>query len=536
MMRLVLFDLRDHAVTWIGAFAVAVTCGYLGGWAASLRATADLCAGTLQRNMQDAATMVLVFSLVAAVAVLVSAANLTVVAQRRSYALWQLANVGPRRVGVVVLAQLAVVAVVGAVVGTLLSAATFVPLFSLVFGGHGKFSQVAPQVGASSMPAVWLAVAGVFLCGGLKGARGAAKTPPLTALREPEPERRGMTWLRALLFVALAACAWWVSSLMLDDGPDKVLNWSLYIPLLMVAAMVPLAPLAFSAFLSAWTSLLPQKWNAWYLARRTARHGLSSSTSVETPIMVGVGLVAGVFSIVACAAAYAEAQGAADFAGLDFTTTILMLGGPVLLCAVGAAVSVVMTSRSRTRDVARFVAAGRPRFWRRLPARHASMPSLPRLWAWRSWSSRTPWWPTRTACLSSPACPSGKASSSRWWASRSCWWRRSFPPARPSGRKPPPSSPRRSERAPARARACTSRTPACASLRAPQVADGSLDISHPRVREPARPAVLQRARRAAVDKIASIPWGSAASGGFCAEHLQEVPGQRRVNFVTLTEG
>lgn len=29
MMRLVLFDLRDHAVTWIGAFAVAVTCGYL---------------------------------------------------------------------------------------------------------------------------------------------------------------------------------------------------------------------------------------------------------------------------------------------------------------------------------------------------------------------------------------------------------------------------------------------------------------------------------------------------------------------------
>lgn len=335
-----------------------MTCGYLGGWAASLRATADLCAGTLQRNMQDAATMVLVFSLVAAVAVLVSAANLTVVAQRRSYALWQLANVGPRRVGVVVLAQLAVVAVVGAVVGTLLSAATFVPLFSLVFGGHGKFSQVAPQVGASSMPAVWLAVAGVFLCGGLKGARGAAKTPPLTALREPEPERRGMTWLRALLFVALAACAWWVSSLMLDDGPDKVLNWSLYIPLLMVAAMVPLAPLAFSAFLSAWTSLLPQKWNALVpgAAHRSPRPFLQHLG--RDAHHGGRRLVAGVFSIVACAAAYAEAQGAADFAGLDFTTTILMLGGPVLLCAVGAAVSVVMTSRSRTRDVALFVAAG----------------------------------------------------------------------------------------------------------------------------------------------------------------------------------
>ena len=35
MMRLVFSDLRDHAATWIGAFLVAVGCGYIGGWAAS---------------------------------------------------------------------------------------------------------------------------------------------------------------------------------------------------------------------------------------------------------------------------------------------------------------------------------------------------------------------------------------------------------------------------------------------------------------------------------------------------------------------
>ena len=50
------------------------------------------------------------------------------------------------------------------------------------------------------------------------------------------------------------------------------------------------------------------------------------------------------------------------FTGLDWTAAILMLGGPVLLCAIGAAVSVVMTSKSRTRDVALLIAGGaRPR-------------------------------------------------------------------------------------------------------------------------------------------------------------------------------
>ena len=41
MMRLVFSDLRDHAATWIGAFLVAVGCGYIGGWAVSIEASAE---------------------------------------------------------------------------------------------------------------------------------------------------------------------------------------------------------------------------------------------------------------------------------------------------------------------------------------------------------------------------------------------------------------------------------------------------------------------------------------------------------------
>ena len=83
--------------------------------------------------------------------------------------------------------------VLGAIVGTLLEAATFVPLFPMVFGAKEALAQATPHVSFSMMPTVWLAVAGVFFCGGFKGARSAGNTPPLMALRESEPKLRGMT-------------------------------------------------------------------------------------------------------------------------------------------------------------------------------------------------------------------------------------------------------------------------------------------------------------------------------------------------------
>lgn len=359
MIRLVFLDLRDHASTWVGAFIVAVGCGYVGGWVASIQATASYCSEDVGKVLQNAGSMVLVFSLVAAVAVLVSAANLTVSSQRRSYALWQLANVKPRLVSGVVLVQLAVVAVLGAVCGTLLATVTFGPLFPWVFSSRETFSQIIPYVGVSQMPTVWLVVAGVFVCGGLKGARSAGVTPPLTVLREPAPKRMGMTWLRTLLFLGLAACTYWVASLMVDFGPPVAMDWALYVPILVVATFAPIAPVLFSVLLRAWTALVPQAhWNAWYLARHTARYGLSVSTSVETPVMIGFGLVAGIFSVVNVWARFAELNGSAGFTGLDVTTVLLMLGGPVLLCALGAAVSVVMSSRSRTRDLTLLIASG----------------------------------------------------------------------------------------------------------------------------------------------------------------------------------
>ena len=227
MMRLAFSDLRDHAATWIGAFLVAVGCGYIGGWAVSIEASAE----TFD-VLRSVGSVVIAFSSVAAVAVLALTANLTVDTQRRSYALWQLANMKPRLVSAVVLVQLVVVAVLGAICGTWLTTITFPPLFPWVFGARVEYAQAVPRVGAALMPFVWLAVAGTFLCGGLKGARSAGRTSPLAVLRESKPRRAGMTWMRVLLFAGLAIGAWQVAAIMIGSVPGVVMNWSLYLSLI----------------------------------------------------------------------------------------------------------------------------------------------------------------------------------------------------------------------------------------------------------------------------------------------------------------
>ena len=427
MMRLAFSDLRDHAATWIGAFLVAVGCGYIGGWAVSIEASAE----TFD-VLRSVGSVVIAFSSVAAVAVLALTANLTVDTQRRSYALWQLANMKPRLVSAVVLVQLVVVAVLGAICGTLLTTITFPPLFPWVFGARVEYAQAVPRVGAALMPFVWLAVAGTFLCGGLKGARSAGRTSPLAVLRESKPRLAGMTWMRVLLFAGLAIGAWQVAAIMIGSVPGVVMNWSLYLPILTTAGIAAVGPLAFAAILKAWTSVVPQsRWNAWYVARHTARFGLSASTSVETPIMVGFGLVAGIYSVMSIWADYSGQHGM-TFTGLDWTAAILMLGGPVLLCAIGAAVSVVMTSKSRTRDVALLIAGG---------ARPRTLLAAAACWrAWRPWPSptsspRTPW-----ACRCSTGWLSARVWPSRSRASSSSSPRRSCPRSPLSAKNPQPSS------------------------------------------------------------------------------------------------
>ncbi|AEB07007.1 protein of unknown function DUF214 [Coriobacterium glomerans PW2] len=160
---------------------------------------------------------------------------------------------------------------------------------------------------------------------------------------------------------AVAALSCWAASTISGASPTAGMTTALLLPGLLVATLVPAAPMILPALLDSWSRLVPGSWgSAWYLARRSATWSIGMSMSVETPIMVGFGLVAGLFSVIRVLAAHARALGATDTSGfrLDVSTTLLLLGGPVVLCALSAAVSVIMSSRSRTRDVALMTVAG----------------------------------------------------------------------------------------------------------------------------------------------------------------------------------
>lgn len=359
MMRLLIADMRYHVSAWAGAFSVAVLCGCLGGWAVLLRAAADVVPGAAGKVLVAGAESIVMFSAVAAVVVLASVSRATVDVQRRSYALWQLAGMGPARVSAIVAGQVALVGLLGGIVGTLLAAVTLalpVGLLARLDPGLGA-APVSPT--ASALPAVWAGVAGVFFLGGLRGAVAAGRTPALGALRgEGRPGRR-FTVLRAVCFAAAAACAGWLAAFSCSSVDNAMLG-GVFVPVALAVALAAAAPIALPALVRALTAFVPQRFDAWYLARRFAAHGVAADTAIETPIMAASAIVSGFFSFLAAVLEYGRVHGQAVNVP-DIVPIVFMLGGPVLVFVLGAAVGVAVAARSRANGAALLEALGASR-------------------------------------------------------------------------------------------------------------------------------------------------------------------------------
>ncbi len=237
------------------------------------------------------------FSSVAAVAVLALTANLTVDTQRRSYALWQLANMKPR------LVRRGGARAVGSCCGAgrhMRHIADDHNVPSSVPVGIRRASGVraGSSSGGRSVDAFCVARGGGHvLVRRAEGRPQRGEDVPPGCLARVETEARGndVDARPAVCRVGnrrLAGCRHH-DRLRTRGGHELVA----VPPPSTTAGIAAVGPLAFAAILKAWTSVVPQsRWNAWYVARHTARFGLSASTSVETPIMVGFGLVAGIFS------------------------------------------------------------------------------------------------------------------------------------------------------------------------------------------------------------------------------------------------
>ena len=49
MLKLIFSDLKTNKATWLGAFFVAITCGYIGGWVISILGTAQFYVGAVYK-------------------------------------------------------------------------------------------------------------------------------------------------------------------------------------------------------------------------------------------------------------------------------------------------------------------------------------------------------------------------------------------------------------------------------------------------------------------------------------------------------
>lgn len=361
MIRLVLSDLAGHARVWLGTLAVTIAAGFVAAIAAGLIETGVFHGGRVQEGLGSTSSAVILFTAVTALVVLSSTANLTVALQQRSYALWQLVGIRPAFVGLVVLAQLGIVGILGALIGCLIAMPVFGPLFTWVFRTWEGMQGIGLHLGVVSVLVVTAAIAAIVLIGGLRGARRASRVPPIEALRDPEPPRIKMGWLRLLLTAGALAGTIGLASSLNGASFSQVSGQSVLLTPLIAAALAAAGPIVFPLTLRAWTSLLPARASAsWFLARNSTRYRLSQSSAAIGPLMVAIALAGGLYTTGATLnSAYAAQTGSnEEYGDLAPEGVVLLLGGPLLLSAVTAAATVFMSGHDREREFALVQAAG----------------------------------------------------------------------------------------------------------------------------------------------------------------------------------
>lgn len=200
-----------------------------------------------------------------------------------------------------------------------------------------------------------------MLLGGLRSARHAGRTPPIEALRDPEPPQIKMGWLRIVLSIAVIGGHLGLALNLDGDASMSALSGQAILLTPLIAALFAAAgPLLFPAVLRIWTALLPAGVSAtWFLTRNSARHRLSRSNATIAPLMIAIALTGGLYTTGATLAA-AQAVRTGSDAGFILASegVVILLGGPLLLAGVAAAATVFMYGHAREREFALVRAVG----------------------------------------------------------------------------------------------------------------------------------------------------------------------------------
>lgn len=360
MIRLVLAELRFGWASWVGVIFVSAITALACGIAISMLESGINAGGKYLQGFSGGTAAILMFSAPAGIAVVAAITRLAVDLGRPGYARWQLAGVGPAQTALVVRVQIVAASLLGAVVG--FGATTFLAEFAIHAAfqeGSGGYAEI-PVITGPLTAIVAIPAPVVFaLLGGLRAARAAGLTSPLAALREPETQAKRMRWWRWLILAAaVAGAVAFFSSLFGSSTRSAVFNQGPLVPLIVTIVLIVAGPVLYPWVLRGWTALIPaQASTAWYLARHQARYHLSRSTASITPLFTGAALLGGLFTMAATFDVSSRAAGERGVT-LGLWQVLLLLGGPVLLAAVGAAVVIFMSNRTQGFEQALLRASG----------------------------------------------------------------------------------------------------------------------------------------------------------------------------------
>ena len=362
MIRLALSELRDGWRSWVGMFFMIIVASTIMGACATLgstwlaRQTGNAISTGVDDVLAQLTTMVSGFSGVTAIIVLSSVAAIAVQGDRRRYARWQLIGITPAEVSGVVVLQLVILAFLGALIGLLVAAAAAQPTIDLVVNAveaaTGDAISIHATVSAGVFGAVGILIVVVVLLSGIAPARRAARIPPMEVLRADETPRQGMSILRWVLTGLCAAAVVGLLISTIGNSVDIITLNTIFACILLAATVAAAAPVILPPIIRSWPRMLPTRASTtWFLARTSAAHRLQYSASSVTPLMVGIALIGSIYS-----AAYTQRNamlangipiGRMELAN---DQVVIMLGGPLILAAFGAATAVFQGSHQRLRN------------------------------------------------------------------------------------------------------------------------------------------------------------------------------------------
>jgi putative ABC transport system permease protein len=353
MLTLLRADLFADLRVWIGTFAVLVTAGAAVGIPATLVESAvherDL---YVQLGLLSVASIALVISLVSLLIVLSSTVRTLVELRRRAFALWLIVGMQPSQVSVIVLGELTAVAVVGSAIGSVIAWAIAPALVGALLVGSSGLGEVTTTLGAGSAALGGALVVAVVVVSAIPRAREAGSTPVLALLqggRRRTTRIVGRVIVCALL-LALAASMFATLPQSFATGAAQ----SVLIGPVLIAAASSAAPLYVPGLVRVWTSVVPSTRSvSWFLARATVIDSAQRSSASVVSFYVAIGLL---WTFLVGQNTVASSTGGAVAA--DPRPLALLLGGPTLLAAVGAAAGVLMASSFREREDALLDVAG----------------------------------------------------------------------------------------------------------------------------------------------------------------------------------